>query len=68
MVVEEYLYTVNVNIENRRIYGSICESGMWRMRSITEINHLLDEENLVSMGGSPGDVGEATPGGLENEL
>jgi hypothetical protein len=31
----------------RKIYGSVCEHGVWRVRSNSEINSLLQREDIV---------------------
>jgi hypothetical protein len=31
----------------RKIYGSVCEDGVWRIRSNSEINSLLQGEDIV---------------------
>ena len=48
----------------------IVQKGRWRKH---DNSYLLNETRrivyyILSMGDSPGDVGEATPEGLENEL
>jgi hypothetical protein len=50
-------WTLNISYENalkiferkviRKIYGPFCEDGVWRVRSNSEINSLLQEEDIV---------------------